>query len=75
MKKLYQPYCFIEMYMYYVSEVKSLSRVQLFVTPVDHSPPGSSVHGITPGKKTGVGWHALLQRIFPTQGLNPYLLH
>ena len=30
MKKLYQPYCFIEMYMYYVSEVKSLSRVQLF---------------------------------------------
>ena len=28
-----------------------------------------------PGKNTGVGCHALLQRIFPTQGLNPRLLH
>ena len=28
-----------------------------------------------PGKNTGVGCHALLQRIFPTQGLNPHLLH
>ena len=28
-----------------------------------------------PGKNTGVGGHALLQRIFPTQGLNPGLLH
>ena len=27
------------------------------------------------GKKTGVGCHALLQGIFPTQGLNPGLLH
>ena len=27
-------------------KVKSVSRVQLFVTPVDCSPPGSSVHGI-----------------------------
>ena len=26
-----------------------------------------------PGKKTGVGCHALLQGIFPTQGLNPGL--
>ena len=25
----------------------------------------------TPGKNTGVGCHALLQEIFPTQGLNP----
>ena len=29
----------------------------------------------SPGKNTGVGCHALLQRIFPTQGLNPLLLH
>ena len=29
----------------------------------------------SPGKDTGVGWHALLQGIFPTQGLNPHLLH
>ena len=28
-----------------------------------------------PGKSTGVGDHFLLQRIFPTQGSNPHLLH
>ena len=42
---------------------------------VDCSPPGSSVHGDSPGKNTGVGCHALLQGIFPTQGLNPGLPH
>ena len=31
---------------------------------------GSSVHGDSPGKNTGVGCHALLQAVFPTQGLN-----
>ena len=36
--------------------------------PMDCSPPGSSVHGDSPGKNTGVGCHALLQGIFPTQG-------
>ena len=41
--------------------------------PVDCSPPGSSVQD-SPGKDTGVGFHVLLQRIFPTQGLNPPLL-
>ena len=41
---------------------------------MDCSPPGSSVHGDSPGKKTGVGCHALLQGIFPTQGLNLHLL-
>ena len=29
----------------------------------------------SPGKNTGMGFHALLQGIFPTQGLNPGLLH
>ena len=29
----------------------------------------------SPGKNTGVGCQALLQGIFPTQGLNPCLLH
>ena len=29
----------------------------------------------SPGKNTGVGSHSLLQGIFPTQGLNPRLLH
>ena len=37
--------------------------------------PGTSGHGDSPGKNTGVGCHALLPRIFPTQGLNPDLLH
>ena len=45
-----------------------------------YSPPGSSVHGDSPGKNTGVGYHTrgyltLLQGIFPTQGLNPSLSH
>jgi len=44
--------------------------------PMDCSPPSSSVHGDSPGRNTGVGCHALfLQEIFPTQGLNPGLLH
>ena len=29
----------------------------------------------SPGKNSGVGFHSLLQGIFPTQGLNPGLLH
>ena len=41
--------------------------------PRDYSPPGSSVHVISQSK-TGVGCHFLLQRIFPTQGFNLYLL-
>ena len=55
--------------------VQSLSRVRLFCDPVDCSPPGSSVHGDSPAKNTGMGCHALLQRIFLTQGLNPGLPH
>ena len=31
--------------------------------PMDCSPPGSSVHGDSPGMSTGVGCHALLQGI------------
>ena len=42
---------------------------------MDCSPPGSSVYGDSPGKDTGLGCHALLQGIFPTQGLNPALPH
>ena len=41
---------------------------------MDCSPPGSSVHGDSPGKNTRVGCHALLQGIFLTQGLNPHPL-
>ena len=41
--------------------------------PMDCSLPGSFVHEDSPGKNTGVGCHALLQGIFPMQGLNPGL--
>ena len=40
---------------------------------MDCSPPGSSVHGDSPGKNTGVSCHALHQGIFPTQELDPGL--
>ena len=37
---------------------------------MDSSPPGSSVHGDSPGNYTGVCCDALLQGIFPTRGSN-----
>ena len=40
--------------------------------PMGCSPPGSAVHGDSPGKYIGVGCHSL-QGIFPIQGLNPGL--
>ena len=50
-------------------KVKSLSRVQLFVSPstVAYQVPLSMD---SPGKNTEVGCHCLLQQIFLTQGLN-----
>ena len=42
--------------------------------PMDYSPPGTSVHGDSLGKNTGVGCHAL-QGIFWTQRSNPGLPH
>ena len=41
--------------------------------PLDWSLLGSCVRGDSAGKNTGVGSHALLQGIFPTQELNPSL--
>ena len=38
---------------------------------MDHSPPGSSVHGDSPGKNTGVGCHSLLQGDMPDPGIEP----
>ena len=43
--------------------------------PMDCSPPGSSVHGESPGKYARVGCHPLLQGIFPTKESNPGLPH
>ena len=46
-----------------------LSRLVVYdCDPMDCGLPASSVHGDSPGKNTGVGCHALLQEIFPTQG-------
>ena len=38
--------------------------------PMDCSPSGSSAHGDSPSKDTGVGSLSLLQGIFPTQESN-----
>ena len=40
--------------------------------PVESSPPGSSVHGVSQAR---VYCHFLLQGIFPMQGFNLHLLH
>ena len=44
-----------------------------FWDPMGCSLPGSSLHGDFPGKNIGLSCHALLRRIFLTQGLNPGL--
>ena len=46
---------------------KSLELCLTLCDPVDCRPPGSSVCGDSPGKNNGVGCHALLQGMFPTQ--------
>ena len=38
---------------------------------MDHGPPGSSVHGDSPGKNTRVGSHSLLQGNLPELGIEP----
>ena len=54
---------------------KSLSQVQFFESLWTVPPPSRLLcPWDSPGKYTGVGCHAHLQVIFPTQGLNPRLL-
>ena len=59
----------------WVLSAKSLQLCPTLCNPMDCSPSGSSVHGDSPGKITGVGCHVLLQGIFPTQRSNLCLLH
>ena len=66
---------FIDEKYFIVCAVLSSSVVSDSVTPWTAAHQASSVHGDSPGKNTGVGSHALLQRIFPTWGLNSGLLH
>ena len=54
---------------------KLLQSCPTLCSPIDCSLPGPSVHGDSPGKNTGVGCHAFLQGILPTQGSNPRLIH
>ena len=54
-----------------ISLCVSCSIVSNSLWPLGLYPPGSSVHGISPGKNTRVDCHALLQGIFLTQELNP----
>ena len=51
-------------------QAKSLQSCPTLCDPMDCSPSGSSVHGDSPGKNTGVDCRALLPGIFPTQGSN-----
>ena len=70
---------------FYLNNKEEINRIKVKVLvtqscltlcdPMDCSRPGSSVHRDSSGKNTGVGYHFLLQGIFPTQGLNSGLLH
>ena len=53
---------------------KLLQLCPTLCDPMNFSPLGSSLHGDSPGKDTGVGCCALLQGIFSTQGSNLSLL-
>ena len=52
------------------------SHVQLFAILWTLAHQGPLSMGLdSPGKNTVMGGHAFLQGIFPTKGLDPYLLH
>ena len=57
------------------SHISSVQSRPTLCNPMDCSLPGSSIHGIFPGKNTEVGYHFLLQGIFLTHGSNLGLLH
>ena len=70
--------CFLKLSCYSLDHAVLCLVTQSCLTlchPLDCSQLGGSVHGDSPGKNTGVNCHALLQSIFPTQGLNPGLQH
>ena len=50
---------------------QSLQSYVILCDPMDHGPPGSSVHGILQARI--LEWVAILfsRRIFPTQGIEP----
>ena len=80
---MYLIYTLYNIYNVYICECVPVSHIYVYYLciihiicdPMDCGLPGSSVHGDSPGKNTGVVCHALLQGIFPTQGSNPGLPH
>ena len=56
-----------EFLLYIEMEVSVTQLCPTLCDPMDCSLPGSSVHGDSLGKNTGVGCHSLPQGIFPTQ--------
>ena len=65
---------YIYVYLYMLMRLVTQSYL-ILCDPEDCSLPGSSVHGDSPAKNTGVGCHGLLQGIFLTKGWNPGLPH
>ena len=62
------------MYLLFPNLLCSVTQLCLTLCdPMDCSRPGSSAHGDS--NNTGIGGHALLLGIFPTQGSNPGLPH
>ena len=56
-------------------KMKVIRSCPTLCNPLDCSLPGSSIHGDSSGKNTGLGCHFFLQGIFLNQGLNLGLLH
>ena len=54
---------------------KALSHCPTLCSTMDHSPPGSSVHGVLQARILELGSHSSLQGIFPVQGWNLGLPH
>ena len=67
------PFLYINIQLYNMW-AKLLQSCPTLCDPMDCRPPGSSVHGDSPGKNNGVVCHVLLQGTFPTQGSNLHLL-
>ena len=61
----YVPCVYVYTYTYIFKYVaKSRQSCLTLCDPMDCSLPGSSVHGDSPGKHTGVGCHALLIHVY-----------
>ena len=65
----------MKVYFFHTLRFMHIQSCPTLCDPMDCSLLGSSVHGDSPGKNTRVGCHFFCQGIFPTQGLNLYLLH